>query len=223
MAKSASASASFLPQEEAQPQPEKKANMADFLKSASKKTEAKPKSKTPLLTVPVTTMELAQKVRKLKDGLDSIQSVLTMREAELLLAVEDERVKICTVQGYTSSLKIPTPDGNSVMITYSSNWKKCSIENEDRIIGIIGQEKYDKYFGVTNKISVKAEIPPEELAELIEKIGTESFLKYFDVEANIRPKEMYKTEQFTQFSPHERKQLTAEGSIEAYKPSVKVR
>ena len=124
-------------------------------------------------------------------------------------------------RSFTSSVKIPTLDGMLLTIAFSSNYRKCAPENEDAIVSLIGQERYEKYFGVTNTIKVKADIAPQHLQELIDRVGAEDFAAFFEVSTNIKPNEMFKAGQFFDFKSEELKALEGAGVV-PYKPSIKL-
>lgn len=93
---------------------------------------------------------------------------------------------------------------------------------EETIQKIVGK-KYDQYFSTANVIKVKADLSDDALADLIKRVGPESFAEFFEVEAQIKPTELFtKVERFR--IPQEvRDRLRDEAGIRPYKPSIKVR
>ena len=196
-----------------------KISLADVLKKA-RSTEPKTKSTTPVLDTSDETRTLTTEVRKLKVEIDSLTSIYDMKGMELIDIVRPLREDFVKNRAFTSSVKLPTLDGMLLTVAFSSNYVKCPPENEDAIIGIIGQERYEKYFGVTNTIKVKSDIAPEHLQELIDRVGAEDFAAFFEVSTNIKPNERFKQGQFFDFKADELKALEGAG-VKAYKPSIK--
>ena len=197
-----------------------KMSLADVLKQA-RSTEPKTKSSTPVLDTSDETRQLTQEVKDIKGQLDSLTSVYEMKGQELIDIVRPLREAYVKTRSFTSSVKIPTLDGMLLTIAFSSNYRKCAPENEDAIVSLIGQERYEKYFGVTNTIKVKADIAPQHLQELIDRVGAEDFAAFFEVSTNIKPNEMFKAGQFFDFKSEELKALEGAGVV-PYKPSIKL-
>lgn len=196
----------------------KKASLADVLKSA-RTTETTKKSSTPLLKVGEDTAQLAQEVKELKTEVESLKSALDIKEMELVDLIRPLRAEYIKNREFTSSVKIPTTDNLTLMITWAEKYIKCPPANEEGIVNLIGQERYDNYFSVMNTITVR-DMPEEKLEELIERVGAENFAEYFSVETNIKPNERFKLDKYRVFSDDELDELELVG-IKQYKASVK--
>lgn len=101
-------------------------NVSDILKGA-RKSESPSKSKVPVIEADKSTQELAAEVRKLKDEVDSSTALFEAKAAELIAAVTPSWEKVCK-SGYQSSLKVPTPDGTLVGVTFDARFTKISPE-----------------------------------------------------------------------------------------------
>jgi len=195
-------------------------NVNDILKGA-RKTETAAKSKVPVIEASQNLKELAAEVRKLKDEVDSSTALFEARSAELIATVTPTWESLCSSSGYQSSLKIPTPDGTLVGVTFSSMWTKISPDREETISEIVG-DNYERYFNTVNVIKVKGDLANDRLADLIQRVGPEDFAEFFEVESVIKPTEMFKTERFN-LPQDARDRLRDEAGLRPYKPSIRVR
>jgi len=190
-----------------------------ILKGA-RKAETASKSKVPVIETTQEVKELAAEVRKLKDEVDSSTTLYEAKSADLVSAVTPLWEKLC-LTGYQSSLKVPTPEGTLVGVTFSSNWIKISPDREETISGIVG-EKYERYFNAVNVIKVKGDLSNERLTDLIKRVGPEDFGEFFEVESQIKPTDAFKVERFS-LPQDVQDRLRDEAGVRPYKPSIKVR
>jgi hypothetical protein len=196
-------------------------NINDVLKGA-RKPDGPAKSKVAVIDASKELQTLASEVRTLKDEVDSSTALYEAKSAELIATVTPAWESLCASGGYQSSLKVPTPDGVFVGVTFSSNWLKISPDVEDKIAEIVGDDEYGRYFNTVNVIKVKGDLANDRLADLIERVGAEDFANFFEVESVIKPTENFKTEQF-RLAPEVRSRLRDEAGVRPYKPSIRVR
>ena len=190
------------------------------LKSAQKTTDSKKKSSAPLLTVTDYVKKVAQEIKDLKVDIENQTSILDLKGAELISKVKPLRDKYIKEKEYVSSVKVPTIDETCLTVVFASNYINCGPENEDSIVNLIGKDRYENYFNVTNTIKVKSDLSNEMLEELIKKVGPSKFAEYFDVTTNIKPNERFQKEQLFNFTEDELDELELVG-VKAYKPSIK--
>lgn len=190
------------------------------LKSAQKSGDSKKKSAAPLLTVTDYVKKIAAEILSLKTEVEDLSSTLDLKNAELIGKVRPLRNTYIKDHEFVSSVKVPTTDGMSLTIVFSGNYVKCGPENEESIINLIGQDRYNNYFNVTNTIKVKSDLSNEKLEELIKKVGATKFAEYFEVDTNIKPNERFQKEQLFNFTEDEIDELELVG-VKAYKPSIK--
>lgn len=187
--------------------------------SSAVKGETKTKSTIPVVGTSETVAKNVDKIRELKEQLDSIQTMLDLKTAELVESVKKDREILCR-QNYTSSIKVAGTKGTTVTLTWKDAYSKIGTENELTLRGIVS-EKYDDLFMKKTKIEVKDEISEEKLSDLIKAVGPEKFKEYFSVEQHITPKSRYTTEYFVILSKEQRDKL--ETVVKQYKPSLKTK
>lgn len=192
--------------------------LQDVLKTAQK-TDTK-KSSVPTLEVDQPVRTIAQDWLDLKIAYDDLGSLLDQRGAELTNAVTADRVDYIRQKGFTSSVRVPTNDKRTVTIEWKHSFYKCPPDCEQDIINVIGDDRYDAYFGIANTIKVKDDISTIKLQELIDLVGADQFAEYFEVSSSIKPNERFKLDQYTRFSPEELRALELAG-VKQYKPAIK--
>lgn len=188
------------------------------LGSASKPEKTK-KSAIPVLEVSSTVEKDVDKIRELKEQIDSLQTVLDMKFAELLGVVKKDREEICKRE-YVSSVKVPGSVDETITIVWKHAYSKVELERETELKQIVGA-RYGEYFARKAKIEIKEGISDEALMELIQAIGIDKFREHFDVERWIAPLQRYTTEYYNVFSAEEREKL--EEIVRQYKPSLKTK
>ena len=192
----------------------------DVLASATVKKESKSTSKTPVMEVDSQTQAMAQRLRVLKDTIDSNTTEYDALSQDFVAAIDPKREDLINRQGYVSSLKVPDGQGLSVGITFSSSYSKIPIEAQPSIEEIIG-ERFDEFFIRPMEITVKKDVTDEALKDLIQSVGPERFALFFDVARWLKPNERYTKEFYTAFTAPERESLRLH--VKQYKPSIKVR
>lgn len=176
------------------------------------------KSKVPEVSVPPETQELMLEVRKIKEEIESLESIFSMKEAQLIEQVSPLREDLC-LQGYVSSIKIPDTENQLSTLSWKDAYSKVDIGNAETLSNIVGS-KYPEYFATQLDITVR-DTSEASLSELIQLVGPEQFAKFFEVERNIKPTPRYTTEFFTAFKPEERTALKS--IVRQYKPALKVK
>ena len=176
------------------------------------------KSKVPEISVPPETQELMTEVRKIKEEIESLESIFSMKEAQLIERVSPIREDLC-LQGYISSIKIPDTENRLSTLSWKDAYSKVDIGNAETLSNIIGS-KYPEYFATQLNITVR-DTSEGSLSELIQLVGPEQFAKFFEVERHIKPTSRYTTEFFTAFKPEER--IALKSIVRQYKPALKVK
>jgi hypothetical protein len=193
-------------------------SLDDVLSSATKPKESKSSSKTPTLTVGPDVAQKIDRLRAVKEQIDSLTTEYDLLAAETIEAVEPLRVAAMK-SGYTSSVKVPGASGMGVTISWSAKYAKVGLETAPAIQQVIGDRMRD-YFANGLQITV-TDVSEASLKELIQLVGPEQFSRFFAVERWLEPTRRYSEEFYTAFTDTER--ATLSGLVRQYKPSIKTR
>lgn len=197
---------------------EKEMDLEAVLNTATKEKKST-KSTIPVVTVPEAVAKEVDVLRELKEQLESIQTMIDLKSAELVKVVSPQRAKICK-QEYTSSLKIAGTKGETITLTWKDAYSKVDVDHESDIKDIIS-DRYTEFFSKEMQIKAKDDISEQDLKDLIGAIGATKFTQYFEVERWIAPVKRYTTEFFNAFTTEEREKLSE--IVRQYKPSLKTK
>lgn len=169
----------------------KSGNVMDFLKGAAKK---EPASKTKINTyeVPHDLKDKATRMWQIKQQKTELETEWDTLKAELLEGLSPIRLAALKVDGYHASARISTLNDHWVILSYMDKYEKIPADSEDAIRQLVGKD-YDTLFQMRNDIKVRSDLSETELTSIIERIGYDDFVKYFDVSLSIKP-----TSRFTQ-------------------------
>ena len=193
-------------------------NLDDILASAAK-PQAKAASKTPVLTVSTAIQKNVLRLREIAGQIESLEAEQGLLQVELVSSVEPARSKLMESSGYLSSVKVPDGNGLSATVTWSTRFSKVSLEAQEPIREIVGDE-YDNFFQKEMEIKVK-DVSESSLKELIASVGAEQFARFFAVDRWVMPTERYAKEGWKVFTAKQREQLST--FLKPYKSSVKVK
>ena len=197
---------------------EKEMDLEAVLNTATKEKKST-KSTIPVVTVPEAVAKEVDVLRELKEQLESTQTMIDLKSAELVKVVSPQREKICK-QEYTSSLKIAGTKGETITLTWKDAYSKVDVDHESDIKDIIS-DRYSEFFTKDMQIKAKEDISEQDLKDLIGSIGATKFTQYFEVERWIAPVKRYTTEFFNAFTAEEREKLSE--VVHQYKPSIKTK
>jgi len=183
------------------------------------KPEEKSKSATPLLTVDNATKELATEVRKAKNAFDSAKAAFDEKSARLLVTIAAAREELCR-HAYQSALKIPTVDNLSVTVVWTSQYNKIPGSKAAVIMGTVGDKQYADYFKSCFTLKVKDDLNEDDLNELIQLLGEEKFMKWFESEEVIKPTERFVHDHVTM--DKKTKEAVALAGVNQNKPAIKL-
>lgn len=183
-------------------------NVMDFLKGAAKK-ESAPKTKVTTYEVPEEITTKATRMWEIKQSLTELEAEWDMLKADLMDGIEPIRLSHLKSSGYHASARIGTNNGHWVVISYSDRYMKIPADNEDALRALTGSD-YDSLFSLRNDIKVRSDLSQDELQIIVERIGYEDFVKYFDVSLSIKPTPKFTQEKHNLFKSDK---LLAIGSI----------
>ena len=192
--------------------------LQDLLRKAAKPEEPKTKSKTPVLTVEDTTKELATEVRKAKNALDSAKTMFDEKSMKLLNTISAARAELCRRE-YQSAVRIPTIDNLSVTIVWTSQYNKIPGSAADAIMGAVG-DKYAEYFTSKFALKVKDDLNEGDLTDLVQLLGEERFMKWFESEEIIKPTPRFVSDHVL-MDPQSQEAVALAG-VKQNKPSIKL-
>lgn len=207
-------------------------DLKSVLRSAQKATTDS-KSKTPVLDVPPSIKELAEKVRIAKEQVEKATTLFEELSANLVNEVSGIRGELC-VREYISSVKVPTTSNLMVAVTWSGNYIKIKPEQEQEIVKIVGDDRFKDYFRSVYDIAIKKELAMDNnaLYRLFEWLGGGSsedeiatgqarFHQYFEVDENIKVTERFIRDHVLMSATQKEGLLLA--GVKQYKPSVRSR
>lgn len=202
-----------------------------ILRKAQKPAEEVKKGKTPLLDATEEAKKLAQQILDNKKKMDNAKTDLERDTALLTSLLSNKRKELCQRE-YTSSIRVPTANGNSILIVWSGNYVKITTDKEDELIRIVG-DKYQDYFKSRFVITAEDKSDDElytlfgwlspdggETPEGLQ-MGQERFAQFFTVDEVIKPTERF-VHDHVLMSDSKRADLEAAG-VRQYKPSIKTR
>lgn len=197
---------------------EKEMDLEAVLNTATKEKKST-KSTIPVVTISEVVAKEVDVLRELKEQLESIQTMIDLKSAELIKVVSPQREKICK-QEYTSSIKLAGTKGETITLTWKDAYSKVDVDHESDIKDIIS-DRYVEFFKKEMQIKAKDDISEQDLKDLIGAIGATKFTQYFEVERWIAPVKRYTTEFFNTFTAEEREKLSE--IVRQYKPSLKTK
>jgi hypothetical protein len=174
------------------------------------------KSSVPMITVSKEIQELASKVRRYKEEMDSAESMYEEKAEELRLAITPLRDSLCRVN-FTSSVKFFDSQKKAVSLSWSNKYSTPDFSNASGIMELVG-EKFKTFFEQLMTITVR-NVSETGLQELVKLVGPENFARLFEVKRTLKATEAFHTTQFT-LSEGIRSKLSA--WFKQNRPSVKV-
>lgn len=215
-----------------------KQDFKSVLRKAPQKEQTATKAKTPVINATEQIRSKAEQYRMEKEALDKHQQAVDLLAEELVNDCTPYRLEMLQRE-YVPTIRVPSADGLSVTITWSSNYKKIGTEQEQEIIQIVGETAYQEYFKSKFIISA-SDLSSDQLNQLFNwlspkkgdkdfspdqdvnlQIGQERFFSLFTVEEIIKP-----TERFVREHPlmgiNQQNALKLAG-VAQYKPSVKAK
>jgi hypothetical protein len=198
---------------------EEPGDLKGLLRKAAKPEEPVKKGSTPILPVEESIRILATEVKKEKELADSHKSVFEQKSLELVNAISAMRAELCR-HAYQSAVRIPTMDNLSLTIVWSGNYTKIPGSREADLINIVG-DQYPDYFKSRFALAVKSDLSNAELNELVQLLGEERFIKWFESEEVIRPTERF-IHDHVRMDAQTREALEL-ADVKQYKAAVKTR
>ncbi|MFA5999989.1 MAG: hypothetical protein WC783_03370 [Candidatus Paceibacterota bacterium] len=126
---------------------------------------------------------------------------------------------IQTTKTYSSSVRIKGMTGE-ILITFKNAYSKIAKSAEKSLRAVFGTN-YESFFKKDFEIKVKDAMKSDKaINELIEMIGKENFLKYFDVESTIKPTSKFHEEKMFDLTEVEKENIAE--IVKPYAPSCKV-
>lgn len=213
-----------------------KQDFKSVLRKAPQKEASATKAKTPVINATEEIRTKAERFREEKEALDKHQQAVDLLAEELVSECSPYRLEMLQRE-YVPTIRVPSADGLSITITWSSNYKKISTEQEQELLQILGETAYSEYFKSKFVISA-VDLSNDQLSQFFYwlspkkgereysaneednlAIGQERFFSMFKVEEIIKP-----TERFVREHPlmgvNVQNSLKLAG-VAQYKPSVK--
>lgn len=193
--------------------PETTVSKAKDLLNKLKKTEPKSKSGVPEIDDP-SLYEAVNTIVKLQKEIEDIQAKADLLKEKLFGRAYTE---YSAYKGAKSSCKFLDDKSNpAVMVTYKNQFTEISMDNEEVLQGILGQD-YEKYFIPSYVIELKDKSIAG-VEKLIELVGEDMFTALFDVKKQvIKPCETMNADQFTLRKDYPE----VSAYVVQYKPSMK--
>lgn len=180
-------------------------NVMDFLKGAAKK-EPTSKSKITEYEINDDLKKQATRMWQIKQDLTELESEWDVLKADLIQKLEPIRFVALKSEGYHASAKIATKDGHWVTISYMDKYEKIPADQEDVLREVIGKD-FDSLFQLRNDIKVRSDLSEAELSSIVERIGYDDFVKYFDVRLSIKPTSRFTQEKHNLFKTEKLSQI----------------
>lgn len=180
-------------------------NVMDFLKGAAKK---EPSTKTKITTyeIPEDLKDKATRMWKIKQQMTELDSEWDVLKADLIQKLEPIRFVALKSEGYHASARIPTLNDHWVILSYMDKYEKIPADQEDVLREVIGKD-FDSLFQLRNDIKVRSDLSEAELSSIVERIGYDDFIKYFDVKLSIKPTSRYTQEKHNLFKTEKLNQI----------------
>lgn len=186
----------------------KSGNVMDFLKGAAKKEPAS-KSKVTTYQVSDDLKDKATRMWQIKQAQTELEAEWDALKADMMQGLEPVRFVALKSEGYHASGRIATLNDHWVIVSYSDRYEKIPADNEEILRNLVGKD-YDSLFELRNDIKVRSDLSEAELTSIVEAIGYDNFVKYFDVRLSIKPTTKYTQEKHNIFKNDK---LSAIGSI----------
>ena len=119
--------------------------------------------------------------------MDALKARLAIARDELLDVVNSERDKMLRKGEPGTSIKIPTLDGNRVMVVYQERFRGLDAENVPALKGAFGTE-YDLLCEVSTKIGLRKGATLKSLETTIGKAAFAKLQGLLDVSESVAPR-----------------------------------
>lgn len=190
--------------------------MAKKKKAPTKKKNAKPILEDESLHKNIKDFLGAKKKQK------EAKAEISRAEGAIINSAEKARVEHCTRTGkYESSHKVTASTG-TVTVKFPNRYSKIPNDDEDALREVY-EDDYDRYFREKTEVTMtEAAMNDEEFIEdMMERLGEETFERYFDVTSHIEPTKAYHEQRVTDASLADKHQEAVDqGLVAPTKPSL---
>lgn len=145
--------------------------------------------------------EQAAEILHLKRTIDEQEREIKLKKSELRRFLDPWYHDKLRTSGYESTVRVPAGNGgDALLLTYQHRYSVVPLELEEHLRGLVGQERFDRYFKPTASLKLKKEVAedPERLNEVVlaiaEAIGPQRFATWFEAAQGLAPTKSF-TEQ----------------------------